>query len=26
VGDEIGCKVYGNHNLAEITVIKHGVK
>ena len=25
VGDEIGCRVYGNHNLAEITIIKHGV-
>jgi len=26
VGDEIACKVYRNHNLAEITIIKHGVK
>jgi hypothetical protein len=26
VGDEIRVKVYGNHNLAEIQVIKHGVK
>jgi hypothetical protein len=26
VGDEIGCKVYSNHNLAEVTIIKHGVR
>ena len=26
VGDEIGCKVYSNNNLAELTIIKHGVQ
>ena len=26
VGDEIKVKIYRNHNLAEITIIKHGVK
>jgi hypothetical protein len=26
VGDEIGCKVYSNRNLAEVTIIKHGVQ
>ena len=26
VGDEIGVKLYKNHNLAEIRVIKSGVK
>jgi len=24
VGDEVSVKVYGNHNLAEIAVLKHG--
>jgi hypothetical protein len=26
VGDEIGVKVYSNHNLAYVQIIKHGVK
>ena len=26
VGDEVAVKVYKNHNLAEIRVIKHGIK
>jgi aspartate 1-decarboxylase len=26
VGDEIGVKLYKNHNLAELRVIKSGVK
>jgi hypothetical protein len=26
VGDEVSVKVYGNHNLAEVRVLKHGIK
>jgi hypothetical protein len=26
IGDDIGVKVYSNHNLAYIHIIKHGVQ
>lgn len=26
IGDEVSVKVYANHNLAEIAVLKHGVR
>jgi hypothetical protein len=26
LGDEVRVKLYGNHNLAEIQIVKHGVK